>query len=264
VGSEASAWWGRTGLAVTAGALLFLYLPIAVLIGMSFNETGGPSAWGGFTTQWYSEAFRDSSLLDAARTTLTIALVSTAIAVLLGTPLAIGLHRSKSRLLGAIVYVPTVVPDIVLAIALLTFYNLFFNTFLGVGLGIHTIVIAHSVFCTAFVAVIVAARLRNFDESLLEASLDLGADEWRTLLRILLPAIAPAIVAGALVSFTLSVDEFIIAYFTAGGETTLPMKIYSSVRFGVTPEINALSTVVVLGTLLLTVLALRLRRRDLA
>ena len=154
---------------------------------------------------------------------------------------------------------PMIVPDIVLAIALLSFYNLVFTQWLGLTLGLWSIILSHAVFGIAFVAIIVRTRLRNFDYSTVEASLDLGASEMQTFRHVTLPAIAPGVIAGGLVAFTLSLDEFVIAYFTSGTSETFPIKVYSMVRFGVTPEINAASTVVVLVSLLLTLAAVRLR-----
>jgi spermidine/putrescine transport system permease protein len=238
----------------------FLYLPIAVLIGLSFNESGLPTSWGGFSTQWYEQMLENDELVNSAINTLIVAFWATAISVVLGTMLAFGLERVvKSTRLDAVSFMPMIVPDIVLAIALLSFYNLVFTQWMGLTLGLWSIILSHAVFGIAFVTIIVRTRLRNFDYSTVEASLDLGASELRTFRHVTLPAIAPGVIAGALVAFTLSVDEFVIAYFTSGTAETFPIKVYSMVRFGVTPEINAASTVVVLVSLLLTLAAVRLR-----
>ena len=238
----------------------FLYLPIAVLIGLSFNESGLPTSWGGFSTQWYEQMLDNEELVNSAINTLIVAFWATAISVVLGTMLAFGLERVvKSTRLDAISFMPMIVPDIVLAIALLSFYNLVFTQWMGLTLGLWSIILSHAVFGIAFVTIIVRTRLRNFDYSTVEASLDLGANELRTFRHVTLPAIAPGVIAGALVAFTLSVDEFVIAYFTSGTAETFPIKVYSMVRFGVTPEINAASTVVVVVSLLLTLAAVRLR-----
>jgi spermidine/putrescine transport system permease protein len=246
--------------AVFGLTVAFLYLPIAVLIGLSFNASGLPTSWGGFTTGWYEHLAGNDDLLGAALNTLIVAFWSTLISVVLGTLLAFGLERAvRSRVLDAISFVPMIIPDIVLAIALLSFYNLVFTQWLGLSLGLWSVILGHAVFGAAFVAAIVRTRLRHFDDAMVEASLDLGANELKTFRHVTLPAIAPGVVAGALVAFTLSLDEFVIAFFTAGTEVTFPIKVYSMVRFGVTPEINAAATVVVVVSLLLTLAALRLR-----
>jgi spermidine/putrescine transport system permease protein len=252
---------GRWGPGIVFGlTVAFLYLPIAVLIGLSFNESGLPTSWGGFSTKWYEEMLNNDELIASAINTLIVAFWATVLSVVIGTLLAFGLERVvRSTALDAVSFVPMIVPDIVLAIALLSFYNLVFTQWLGVGLGLWSIVLSHAVFGIAFVAAIVRTRLRHFDDSTVEASLDLGANEWRTFRHVTLPAIAPGVIAGGLVAFTLSLDEFVIAYFTSGTAETFPIKVYSMVRFGVTPEINAASTVVVLGSLLLILVALRFR-----
>lgn len=254
---------GSVALGATfVGAIAFLYLPIAVLIGLSFNESGLPTSWGGFSTKWYGELVRDDEIKDAAVATLGVALAATAISVLIGTPLAFGLARLRSRLLDGLVFVPMIIPDIVLAIALLSAFNLFFTQQLGRQLGLWSIVLAHATFGIAFVAIVVATRLGHFDFSTVEASRDLGAGALKTFLHVTLPQIAPGVIAGALLVFTLSVDEFVIAYFTAGVEITLPIQIYSMIRFGVTPVINALATVVLAVSILLVFAAMRLRGKE--
>lgn len=248
--------------AVFVGALAFLYLPIAVLVGLSFNESGLPTSWGGFSAKWYGELVRDDEIKDAAVATLGVALAATAVSVLIGTPLAFGLARLRSRFLDGLVFVPMIIPDIVLAIALLSAFNLVFTQQLGRQLGLWSVVLAHATFGIAFVAIVVATRLRHFDHSTVEASRDLGAGVARTFLHVTLPQIAPGVIAGALLVFTLSVDEFVIAFFTAGIEITLPIQIYSMIRFGVTPVINALATVVLAVSLALVLVALRLRGKE--
>ncbi|MDH6266252.1 spermidine/putrescine transport system permease protein [Rhizobium sp. SG_E_25_P2] len=222
----------------------FLYLPIAVLVLLSFNEAGLPTAWSGFSLKWYASLAENKDILGAAWNTLVVGVFATVISTVLGTMLAIGIEsrRRKSASLEALIFAPMVIPDIVLAVALLTFFSR-----LDITLGLHTIVISHVIFDLAFVSSIVRARLKHFDYSIVEASRDLGASPWTTFWRITFPVLAPAIIAGALLAFTLSVDEFIIAFFTAGagrGSITLPIQIYSMIRFGVTPEINALATIV--------------------
>ena len=222
----------------------FLYLPIAVLVMLSFNDSGLPTAWSGFSTRWYASLFANKDILHAAWNTLVVAVFATLISTVLGTMLALGMEarRRKSNSLEALAFAPMVIPDIVLAVALLSFL-----TRLNITLGLHTIVLAHVIFDLAFVCSVVRARLKSFDYSLVEASRDLGASAWTSFWRITFPLILPAIIAGGLLAFTLSVDEFIIAFFTAGAgraSITLPMQIYSMIRFGITPEINALATLV--------------------
>jgi spermidine/putrescine transport system permease protein len=222
----------------------FLYLPIAVLVGLSFNASGLPTAWSGFSTKWYASLAGNADILHAAWNTLVVAVFATLISTVLGTMLALGMEsrRRKSSALEALAFAPMVIPDIVLAVALLSLLSR-----LNVTMGLHTIILAHVIFDLAFVSSVVRARLKNFDHSIVEASRDLGASAWRTFWRVTFPVILPAVIAGALLAFTLSVDEFIIAFFTAGAgrsSITLPMQIYSMIRFGITPEINALATLV--------------------
>ncbi len=234
----------------------FLYVPILVLMALSFNRAGLPTVWTGFSLEWYGKLFTADPILSAARNTLIVALISTVLATIIGTLLAVGVEtRRNSSVLDAVLFAPMIIPDIVLAIALLSFFTL-----LNMTLGLHSIILSHVVFNIAFVVAVVRTRMRNFDHSVLEASADLGASEFTTFRRILLPAIAPGVIAGALLSFTLSVDEFIIAFFTAGAgqsSTTLPMQIYAMIRFGVTPEINAMATIVMFVSFTLVFFAQR-------
>lgn len=232
--------WHKLHLGITYA---FLYLPIIVLMILSFNKAGLPTAWGGFSLEWYGKLFANPKIQFAAMNSLIVAVISTLIATAIGTALALGVERSgPSAVREALLFTPMIIPDIVLAIALLSFYTL-----LRFSLGLHSIIMAHVVFNIAFVTVVVRARLKGFDWSLTEVSRDLGAGPQQTFWRITFPLILPSVVAAALLAFTLSVDEFIIAYFTAGAgqsSTTLPMQIYSMIRFGVTPEINAMATIV--------------------
>jgi spermidine/putrescine transport system permease protein len=240
--------------------LVFLYLPIAVLVVLSFNRTGLPTAWGGFSLEWYERVAENEAIIRSIVNTLVVGIATTVVSTAIGTLLALGLERvTKSRTLEGLVFVPMVVPDIVLAVSLLAFYNLVFTSWFGLDLGLWSVILAHSVFNIAFVAAIVRTRFRDFDFSTVEASLDLGANELRTFFRITLPAIAPGVIAGALVAFTLSIDEFVIAFFTAGTETTFPIQIYSMIRFGVTPEINAIATMVVFVSFVLILVSQRTR-----
>jgi spermidine/putrescine transport system permease protein len=238
---------------------VFLYVPILVLIVLSFNKSGLPTAWTGFSTEWYGKLIQNPKILSAAGNSLIVAVASTIISTAVGTLLAMGLEEGKPNpWLDALVAAPMIIPDIVLAIALLSFYTL-----LNMSLGLHSIVLSHAVFNIAFVCMVVRTRLKNFDRSIVEASIDLGASEVTTFRRVTLPVIAPGVVAAALLSFTLSIDEFIIAYFTAGagqGSTTFPMQIYAMIRFGVTPEINAIATIVIGLSFFLVLLSQRLNR----
>lgn len=245
---------------VLALVFAFLYIPIGVLVALSFNEGGMPTVWSGFSLKWYGSLATNGQILSAALNTLIVALVSTVIATALGTLLAIGveIRRRKGKALEALIFAPMIIPDIVLAIALLSFFSM-----LNVTMGLHTIVLAHVVFNIAFVCAVVRARLKSFDWSVVEASTDLGASALTTFRRITLPMIAPAVIAGALLAFTLSVDEFIIAFFTAGAgraSTTLPMQIYAMIRFGVTPELNALATLVIAVSVTALALSQRINR----
>ncbi len=238
---------------------VFLYIPIAVLMVLSFNKAGLPTAWTGFSVEWYARLASNPKILASAWNSVVVATISTAIATALGTLLAIGVERARpSPSRDALLFAPMVIPDIVLAIALLSFFTL-----INFTLGLRSIVLAHVVFNIAFVCAVVRARLKSFDWSLVEVSRDLGAGPVTTFRRITLPLILPAVVAAALLAFTLSIDEFIIAYFTAGAgqsSTTLPMQIYAMIRFGVTPEINAMATIVMLVSFVLVLTAQRLNR----
>ncbi|CAN5824392.1 ABC transporter permease [soil metagenome] len=239
------------------GAYAFLYFPILVLVVMSFNESRLPFRWTGFSTQWYSALFENERILTGLSNTLVVAVGSTILSTLLGTLLAIGVHRHvRNRFLDALSLGPAIAPDIVMAIGLLAMYST-----LGLTLGLHSVLLSHVVFGTAFVAAVVKARLNHVDPSLEEASRDLGATAVGTFWRITIPTLMPGIVAGALLAFTLSLDEFVIAFFTNGPATpTLPIVIYSMVRFGVTPELNALAAVLLLVTFVVIISAQRLTR----
>jgi len=243
------------------GSLLvygFLYLPIVVLVALSFNRSGSPTFWGGFSTEWYGELLRSQDLIDSLKNTLVVALAVTAISTVLGTLLALGLERTvRSSVLDSVLFLPAVVPDIVLAIGLLSFFTL-----VGVSLGLHTIVAAHVVFDMIFVSAIVRTRLGYFDRSVEEAAQDLGATKSAAFVRVTLPLILPGIVSGALVAFTLSFDEFIIAFFTSGPTAaTFPIRVYSRIRFGITPEINAIAAVLLAVSFTTILIAVRLNGR---
>jgi spermidine/putrescine transport system permease protein len=237
----------------------FLYIPIAMLMVLSLNKAGLPTVWSGFSLDWYGKLASNPKILFSAWNSIIVASVSTLIATVLGTLLALGVERARpSAARDALLFAPMIVPDIVLAIALLSFFTL-----LKFSLGLHSIILAHVVFNIAFVCAVVRARLKGFDWSLTEVSRDLGAGHLVTFRKITLPLILPSVIAAALLAFTLSIDEFIIAYFTAGAgqaSTTLPMQIYSMIRFGVTPEINAMASIVMLVSFALVLLAQRLNR----
>lgn len=243
---------------LTASSVLvygFLYLPILVIVVLSFNRGGQPTRWSGFSTEWYGELLRSQDLIDALKNTVFVALAVTVISTVLGTLLALGLERTvRSRVLDSLLFLPAVVPDIVLAIGLLSFFTL-----AGVALGLHTVIAAHVVFGMIFVSAIVRTRLAYFDRSVEEAAHDLGASNAATFLRVTLPLIVPGIAAGALIAFTLSFDEFIIAFFTSGPTSiTFPIRVYSRIRFGLTPVINAIATLLLAVSFTTILIAVRL------
>ncbi|MGF1640695.1 MAG: ABC transporter permease [Rhodospirillales bacterium] len=238
---------GFSPVTVTALTLgfLFLYLPIVLLVLFSFNESRLVTVWSGFSLRWYEALFANRQLLEAAWTTLKIALVSSTLATLLGTFAGVTLarfvrFRLRSLFIG-MVYAPLVMPEVITGLSLLLLF-----VSLEWDRGFWTVAIAHTTFSMAYVAVVVQSRLLTFDLALEEAAMDLGAPPLKTFLVVTLPLIAPALISGWLLAFTLSVDDLVIASFTTGpGATTLPMRIYSQVRLGVTPEINAISTLLI-------------------
>ena len=233
---------------------VFLYAPIAVVALYSFNARRYGPVWGGFTTAWYRKLLESPDKVFAAENTLVLAAASTAVSTLLGTLLGYGLSRyvfPGKRLFSWLMYVPVVIPDIVMAVAMLLFFALLRRALGLFELGLTTMIVAHVTFQIPFVAIVVRARLAGMDPSIEEAARDLGAGGWKTFRYVTLPLIAPGVVAGALLAFTLSLDDFVVSFFTAGpGSTTLPILIYSSVKRGITPDINALSTLIVLASIL--------------
>lgn len=234
--------------------LLFLYLPMLILMLYSFNDSAINAEWEGFTLHWYTDLFQQQDVIDALINSLTIAIITTFVTIILGLCFALALHRYKYRFKGAInglVYLPILIPDILMGISLLILFSQ-----LGVELGKTTIIIAHITFSVSFVVVILSARLSGMGRDLEEAANDLGATPWQTLRYVTLPGLAPAIISAALLTFTLSIDDFVISFFVSGpGSTTLPLYIYSMVKRGISPEINALSTiliVVIIGLMLLS------------
>lgn len=252
----------------TNAALLFgfLYLPVVILIVFSFNDTRSIAVLTGFSTEWYTTLAANEELLDAARNSLLVGLITTLAATIIGTLTALAMDRYRFKLRTAFdanLYLPIVIPEIVMGISLLLFFNQalfpFLNNIFGIraSTGLHTITLSHIAFDIPFVYVIVRARLADFDKTLEEAASDLGADEWQTFQRVTLPLLMPGIIGGALMAFTLSLDDYLITAFTKGvREQTMPLYIYSLVRRGVTPEINALSTVLLLGSIGLVGLSL--------
>ncbi|MFC4592193.1 ABC transporter permease [Sphaerisporangium corydalis] len=236
---------------------VFLYTPIIVLVVMSFNAGKSPYVYEGFSLKWYAELAGDDTVRNGLVNTLIVAAGATVLSTVLGTLLAVGMARhSRSRLLDALGLLPAVLPDLVVGLGLLVFYATIKMT-----LGLHSVILAHTVFGMAFVAAVVRTRLTHADTSLEEASRDLGASPLATFTRITLPTLAPGIAAGALLAFTLSLDEFVIAFFTAAPtEPTLPIVIYSMVRFGVTPEINALATILLAVSFTVIIVAQRMTR----
>jgi putrescine transport system permease protein len=229
----------------------FLYLPIASLIVYSFNASRLVTVWGGFSTRWYGELLRNEQMLSAAWLSLRIAAMNATAAVVLGTLAGLALARfgrfRGRTLLSAMVSAPLVMPDVILGLSsLLLFVAMEQLVGWPEGRGVGTITLAHITFSTAYVTVVVQSRLAQMDVSIEEAAMDLGAHPWKVFLVITLPVIAPALIAGWLLAFTLSLDDLVIASFVSGpGSTTLPMVVYSSVRLGVSPQINALATIIV-------------------
>jgi len=237
--------WTPFNIVSVVFGFAFLYIPILLLIIYSFNESKLVTVWAGVSTKWYAEAFDNSSLMDAAWVTFRVAIVSATVATVLGTMAAMALvrfTRFKGRFLfSGMIYAPLVMPEVITGLSLLLLF-----VAIGFDRGITTVTLAHITFSMCFVAVVVQSRLMNFDRSLEEAALDLGATPARAFFSVTLPIIAPAVLAGWMLAFTLSLDDLVIAQFTSGpGANTLPMKIFSQVRLGVTPEINAVCTVLV-------------------
>ena len=251
-----------------AGVGIFLYVPIVTLIVYSFNDSRWSIQWKGFTFAWYGKVFQDEALLVAFGNSLTIAAISTAASVVLGALTAVLLWRFRFPGRAAVegtVALPIVVPEICMGIAMLVFFArvMPWPQDLVWPFNLGAIIIAHITFSFPFVAVVVRARLASFNREQEEAARDLGANDWRIFMDILVPHMMPGLVSGTLLAFTLSLDDFVITFFTAGPETvTFPVKVYSMVRFSVTPEVNAASTVLIVLTLTITVLAMWIRSRS--
>ena len=244
-----------SGIAIAT--MVFLYLPLLAVAAMSLNAARFGVAWKGFSFRWYVQLVHNPVVLQAGLNTLILAAVSTAVATVLGTLLAIGLGRFPwplwvRRLVDGIVYVPVVTPDIVFAVGMLLAFEAVREALGGLKLGMATMIVAHVTFQVSFVALVVGSRLATLGRSVEEAARDLYAGTWHSLRKVTLPLIAPGIVAGAMLAFTLSLDDFVISFFTSGpSSVTLPLYIYGSLRRGITPDIHALSTIVFLATVAL-------------
>ena len=235
-------WFNATSLTL---GFAFLYVPMIILVVYSFNASKLVTVWAGFSTKWYGELLQNEAFLDAAWVTLKVAVFSSTIATVLGTMAAYALIRGgrfRGRtVFSGMIYAPLVMPEVITGLSLLLL-------FIAIGLdrGVFTIVLAHTTFSMCYVSVVVSSRLATFDRSLEEAALDLGATPFDAFRSVTLPIIAPAVISGWLLAFTLSLDDLVIASFTSGpSATTLPIKIFSAVRLGVSPEINALSTILI-------------------
>jgi spermidine/putrescine transport system permease protein len=232
----------------------FLYVPLLIVIVYSFNDSRLNAEWVGFTFGWYDKLFHDQDMLLAAGNSLLIGLTASAVATVLGTMAGLAMYRYRNRLLSILVLAPIAIPEILMGVSLLIFFVL-----LNLTLGLVSVALAHIAFCIGFVAIVVRSRLAGMDESLTEAARDCGASPLNAFRYITLPLIMPGVIAGALMAFTLSIDDFVITFFTAGaGTVTLPLQIYSMIKIAVTPEVNAVSTLLMLLTLALIIVASKL------
>lgn len=254
--------WFNT-VSLTLG-FAFLYIPMLVLVVYSFNESKLVTVWAGFSTKWYGELLRNEAFQDAALVTLKVAFISSTIATILGTMAAFVLVRAgrfRGRtLFSGMIYAPLVMPEVITGLSLMLLFIA-----LGINRGAFTIILAHATFSMCYVSVVVSSRMASFDQSLEEAAYDLGCSAWDAFRSVTLPIIAPAVLSGWLLAFTLSLDDLVIASFTSGpSSTTLPIKIYSSVRLGVSPEINALSTLFIAIVTLGVITASLVSKRSIA
>lgn len=235
-------------------AYAFLYIPLIIVVTYSFNDSKLNAEWVGFTLDWYRKLFHNDAMLEAARNSIVIALISASAATVLGTMAGLAMHRYKLKLLPVLVLAPIAIPEILMGVSLLIFFVM-----LNVTLGLVSITLAHIAFSVGFVAIVVRSRLSGMDESLPEAARDCGATPLQAFRLVTLPLIMPGVVAGALMAFTLSIDDFVITFFTAGANaSTLPLQIYSMIKIAVTPEVNAVSTLLMGLTLVLIVIASKL------
>jgi spermidine/putrescine transport system permease protein len=232
----------------------FLYVPLLIVIVYSFNDSRLNAEWVGFTFGWYDKLFHNQDMLLAAGNSLLIGLTASAVSTVLGTMAGLAMYRHRNRLLSILVLAPIAIPEILMGVSLLIFFVL-----LNLTLGLVSVALAHIAFCIGFVAIVVRSRLAGMDESLTEAARDCGASPLNAFRYVTLPLIMPGVIAGALMAFTLSIDDFVITFFTAGaGTVTLPLQIYSMIKIAVTPEVNAISTLLMLLTLALIVVASKL------
>jgi len=238
---------------------LFLYVPILILILYSFNRGKRTAGWEGFTLDWYARLLENDLILRAVKNSLIVAVSATVVSTIIGTLAALALARYAFRGKGATqgaLYLPIIIPEIVIGAAMVTFFGV-----VEMRLSLITVIVSHIAFCISYVAIVVRARLAGFDRSLEEAASDLGAGPWDTFRRVTLPIILPGIIAGALLAFTISIDDYVVSSFVAGvGSTTLPIQIYSMLKVGVTPEVNAVSTLLLLLTVVLIAISQRLQR----
>lgn len=232
----------------------FLYIPIIVIVIYSFNASKSNAVWTGFTFDWYTKLINDDDVLSAIQNSLTVAFFSTVLSSIIGTIGAVGLHKYKFKgkgIVNLLLYIPIVIPEIIMGISLLVYFSMFQMNF-----GIFTLVLAHTTFCMPFVLINVKARLAGFDPSIEEAAMDLGANEFTVFRTVTLPIIFPAVISGAMLAFALSLDDVIINFFVGGPEsTTLPIKIFSMLRFGLSGEINAICTVMLVITFLVLIVS---------
>lgn len=246
--------------AVLVFGFFFLYFPILALVATSFNEDKRNIVWKGFTFDWYAKAYENDKLFDSLMNSLLVGSISTVVSTIIGTMIGLALYRYRFPMktpFESVVFLPIVIPEISMAVAMLAFFAM-----LQIPLGIFTITVSHIAFSFPFVAVVIRTRMAGFDESLEEASRDLGASAWQTFWNVTVPYMMPGIIAGGLLAFTLSLDDYVITAFTSGpGSTTLPIQIYSMVRFSVTPEVNAASTVLIVITLTFAIGAMAMQSR---
>lgn len=238
-----------------ATVLGVMYIPIIIVIIYSFNQSQISAVWGGFSLKWYEQLFRNKSIMNALINSIVLAIASSSCAAVIGTLGAVGMAKRKAKTAAAVEYVSTIpimIPEIILGVVFMAFFAL-----IGIPFGMTTLIIAHTAFCVPYIFMLVKARLAGMDKSLSEAALDLGASGYRVFFDITLPLIAPAIAAGMLLAFTMSFDDVIISIFVTGAKTTtLPQLIYTQIKTGVTPEINALCTITFLFSVLLCSLSI--------
>ncbi len=246
---------------LTITVLFFFWLPIIILVINSFNESRFGSVWGGFSLKWYGRLFSDSNVWRSVENTIIVTAVSTIVSLVIGSLAGFALYRYKSKLQKVhmgLISLPLVIPDILMGMSLLLFF-----ISLKIPLSLFTIILGHITFCISYVAVTILARLQDFDYKIVEAARDLGARGWTLFSKIYIPLLTPGLLAGAMLSITLSLDDFIITFFTAGpGSSTLPLQIYSMIKFGTPPVINALSTLFLMATFLIALIYQKISRRN--